>query len=403
MDNNAGRNVRRLRRARGMSLDVLAGRAGMSKSFLSRLERGERQLDRRSTLDALATALDCSIADIIGQPFPAHGPAQVTAHASVPALRRVLHSASLGYVDPAVPVTSIGSLRERAIQLWTARRACDHVTVAQALPGLLADLHVHAVRGPETVPALLLLVEVNSAATFALRSLGYADLAWTAAEQCHAAAVTLNHDVAIAFADFTRAQASSLNGYDAALHLATSAADALRPRLGPDPEDQRVYGTLLLTAAWAAASAHRIDRVQPYVDEAIQVAERTGDSDPAGDRWQTYFGPSNTGIWRMSIAVEGGDGGAVTELARDVDLSVIDTKSRQAAYWTELGRGLAQEPGGEDEAAAALLRADRTAPVRTRHNHYVRAAVDTMLERSTRRAVGTNLRTLANRLELARS
>jgi transcriptional regulator with XRE-family HTH domain len=40
-----GVNLRRLRLSQGMSLDVLAGRSGVSKSFLSRVERGERQLE----------------------------------------------------------------------------------------------------------------------------------------------------------------------------------------------------------------------------------------------------------------------------------------------------------------------------------------------------------------------
>lgn len=395
-----GANLRRIRKSQGMSLDVLAGTSGLSKSFLSRVERGERHLDRRSHLDALATALQCGIADLVGQPFPAVGRTADAAHAAVPALRRVLHATAIGYVDPAAPALPLAELAERAKALWDMRRRCDYAGVAQTLPNLLETLHVHVARGDDQAGALRLVVEVASAAAFSLRALGYADLAWTAAEQCNAAAVTLNDPFAIGFAAFTRAQASSLGpGFEGALRLAEGAADDLRPRLNGNADDERVYGTLLLTAAWAAAATRNYDLVSTYVTEAAQVGARTGDSAPAGDPWQTYFGPSNSGIWQMSIAVESGEGGKVTELAESVDLSAIDSKSRHASYWTELGRGLAQEPGRESEAAEALLRADDVAPQRTRSNPLVRATVDNMLDRATQRAAGRQLSKLAGRMD----
>jgi hypothetical protein len=43
-----GRRLRQIRRARGKSLRVVAGLAGMSKSHLDRIERGERALDSRA-------------------------------------------------------------------------------------------------------------------------------------------------------------------------------------------------------------------------------------------------------------------------------------------------------------------------------------------------------------------
>lgn len=328
-----GANLRRLRRSRGLSLDVVAGRAGLSKGFISRAERGERSIDRRSHLDALSRALECSIADILGQPFPSIGRTQELAHAQVPALRRVLHASSLGYDDAAAPVRGIDELAQAAADVWQARRLCDYPMVARILPGLLEGLHRHARRGPDTASALRLLVEATSAATFSLRALGYADLAWTAAEQCHAAAIELGDPVAVGFADFTRAQATSLGpGFAGSLALAEGAADALRQHMGNDPEDQRVYGQLLLTAAWAAGVSRHFDRVTAYVNEAMALGERIGDAAPEGDRWQTYFGPSNTGIWRMTIAVESGEGGRVAELKDVVHLEAIDSKSRRAAF-----------------------------------------------------------------------
>lgn len=52
-----GRRVRQIRRSRGKSLVVVAGLAGISKSQLSRIERGETALERRSDIVAIANAL----------------------------------------------------------------------------------------------------------------------------------------------------------------------------------------------------------------------------------------------------------------------------------------------------------------------------------------------------------
>ena len=49
-----GRRLRQLRHSRGKSLTMVAGLAGISKSYLSLLERGERALDRRSVIAAVS-------------------------------------------------------------------------------------------------------------------------------------------------------------------------------------------------------------------------------------------------------------------------------------------------------------------------------------------------------------
>jgi transcriptional regulator with XRE-family HTH domain len=53
-DAGIGRRLRQIRLWRGLSLRVAADLAGLSASHLSRIERGERPVDRRSTLEAYA-------------------------------------------------------------------------------------------------------------------------------------------------------------------------------------------------------------------------------------------------------------------------------------------------------------------------------------------------------------
>ena len=63
-----GARLRTLRRWRGKSQVELAGLAGLSPSFLSMVETGQRPLDRRSHIAALANALKVSETDLVGGP-----------------------------------------------------------------------------------------------------------------------------------------------------------------------------------------------------------------------------------------------------------------------------------------------------------------------------------------------
>lgn len=64
-----GARVRTIRRRRGLSLDVAAGLAGVSKAYLSMLKNGQRRFERRGLLEDIAHALGCSVADLTGQPY----------------------------------------------------------------------------------------------------------------------------------------------------------------------------------------------------------------------------------------------------------------------------------------------------------------------------------------------
>src|SRR5690606_29144207 len=79
-----------LRKWRGLTLTVLADRAGVSKSFLSMAERGERALDRRSHIAALATVLQVSEAELVGGPHLTKDPVQSEPHSYIPPLRAAL-------------------------------------------------------------------------------------------------------------------------------------------------------------------------------------------------------------------------------------------------------------------------------------------------------------------------
>ncbi|HKR48611.1 MAG TPA: helix-turn-helix transcriptional regulator [Pseudonocardiaceae bacterium] len=71
-----GRRLRLIRHSRREGLRVIAGLAGMSKSKLSLIERGERALDSRSDIVALANALQISPSELVRLPVLAPGNGQ---------------------------------------------------------------------------------------------------------------------------------------------------------------------------------------------------------------------------------------------------------------------------------------------------------------------------------------
>ena len=82
-----GQRLREIRYWRGKSLRVVAELAGISESYLSRLERGERQVDRRSLLEALAAALEVAPGELSGAGELTSAEGMGEAYAAVVALR----------------------------------------------------------------------------------------------------------------------------------------------------------------------------------------------------------------------------------------------------------------------------------------------------------------------------
>lgn len=65
---SVGERVAFYRRRRGLSQRILANLVGRSEDWLSKVERGERDLRRLDVLSELATALRVTVGDLLGQP-----------------------------------------------------------------------------------------------------------------------------------------------------------------------------------------------------------------------------------------------------------------------------------------------------------------------------------------------
>ncbi|MGH3922013.1 MAG: helix-turn-helix domain-containing protein [Gammaproteobacteria bacterium] len=102
-----GERLRRIRRSRGKSQAVIAGLAGISTSHLSRLESGERALDRRSLIVAVANALQVAPSELTQLPMPLPGNGDVDT--AVDAVRYAMMAVTHG--RPGGPASVVAAAR----------------------------------------------------------------------------------------------------------------------------------------------------------------------------------------------------------------------------------------------------------------------------------------------------
>jgi transcriptional regulator with XRE-family HTH domain len=154
-----GARLRHIRNSRKKSLVVIAGLAGISKSHLSRIERGERALDSRSETVALANALQIAPSKLTSLPVPA--PGDGSTDAAVNAVLLALIAASRDRLhDQVVP---LDVLQRRVRQIRETRRQCGFGAVGERLPGLIGDIHssIGAGREVKTLVELAVIVHVR--------------------------------------------------------------------------------------------------------------------------------------------------------------------------------------------------------------------------------------------------
>lgn len=396
-----GRRIREIRVWREMSLKAVADLAGISEGYLSRIERGERGVHRRSLLEALATALRVAPSELAEQVFPPMVADPVTgeAQAAVIALEAALSDLELGVSNGATPRpwTAVAADMERLNN--QLRPMGDYAAQGVMLPGLLHELHALYGTDPKyRTDTLQALMDCYHAAGILLKNLGVQGLPTLAAFHAQRVAEELEDPAWLGLAAWLRAYTLGGKTRPRMLELSVQAADTLRSHLD-DPRAQQVYGALHLNAALAAAAMRRADDATDHLHEAGAIADRvSADGHGFGG---LYFGPDNVGIWRLSIAVELGESGRVREIARGVHPARVPSAVRQAMYWADLGRGMAQDRASREDAVAALLRAEKTAPQRIRANPFVREAVGDLMRRAQRQAVGRELRGMAYRMGLA--
>jgi transcriptional regulator with XRE-family HTH domain len=397
-----GARLRTLRRWRGKTQAELAGLAGLSPSFISMVETGQRPLDRRSHIAALASALKVSETDLVGGPHLSADRQQSDPHMIIPALRVAILSNTLTspITEQAGPLTDLAG--EVAGEVRPACRDANYLRAGELLPSLIDELHVHIAQPADEAAlrlALETLVDACVAAEETANVLGYTDLAHAAAARALEAAAILGDPVQQGKAAWAHVMALPRDGMpERKLAVAERAAHQLEPHVR-DALGVQVLGMLTLTASMAAAVVYQATAAGAWLDEAGALAGRVPDTPMVN--WQ-LFSTTNVGIWRVQVGCERGLAGAsMLELAGQVDVSRVGAHSqRRAAFLADTGRGLARDPRTRREAVQWLLQAESAAPQWIRNNPAARESVAYLLDRATTAAGGRELRGMAARMDV---
>lgn len=400
-DRAIGARVRVVRRRRGLSVETAAGLAGIDKSFLSRLERGERAFVRRGLLENLAAALGCSVADLTGQPYLSTDRATQAAQAAIPEVAAALHDCTLGDV-PDVPARPVDELVTAAAVALAYTDQVELHRAGDGLGALLTELHVHAVTGDGDTRRIALgaLVEACIAARALAGTVGHVDLAVAAARRGYDAARALERPDLVGFLAMGRTMTLGRVG---ARHRALRVAGEVLAELptGPVGDDTRVAearGMLHLSAALISMRGGAIGEAETHLAEARALADAVGERNTL----RFHFGRANVAAWDLAVAVENGTGpdAAARFGAAGIDPGSFHSRDREASVHLDLARAWAQADGDRDDAVVrALDRADRLAPIRVRSDAIARDLVVDLHRRARRRR--WELDSLRNRLGVA--
>ena len=385
-----GQTLRQIRRARGKSLATIAGLAGISTSYLSRLESGDRALDRRSLIVALANALEVAPSEITQTAITTAG--ELEEDRSLNAVRLALLSISMG--QPGGQVVPLEVLGQRVTRILTVQRDCDYALVGAELPALIRDLHTTLGAGREGRDLLRLVVITHIQGTQAwLGDIGASlDLAWHAVTLAQHAAERLDEPLYGAVTAFgTAFGLIGAGGFDLAARTLTSADPGTETS-----EGMQVSGMLTLTSSLVMAAQGNGGERYAALDHAADLAVRTGD----GNAMWFGFGPSNVGVWRMSVALEAGEHAEAAKIAETVNPEALPSPTRVSAYYREYGRALARLPKQRDAAVMMLRRAELISPARIHRHPFMRSVLAELLAKAKRDSVGRELRGMAYRAGL---
>ena len=303
-DRYVGRQVRAIRARRGISQQVLADRAGLSRGAIAKYENGERPIDSRRTLLALASALGVTIGDLTGHEQEKLDPATVGFHFAVPEIETVLWAR--GNVTDSRPTRSLDELAALTRKATKLRRNCDYATLGPMLAPMLADSyrHVRDADSGQTERAWDVLGTFAYGIASALRARGYHALAWSAAQESERAAAHVGAAAPLAAAAFIQGQIllSRPGALPAALATTVGTAEKIAPDVRTVGEIE-TYGMLHLQGSIVAATMG--NDPDPHLAEAAEQAGRLATAGPnTSVARNESFGPANVALWRMSAAME---------------------------------------------------------------------------------------------------
>ena len=292
----------------------------------------------------------------------------------------------------------IDALRRRVNGAWQLRQRSRYIELGRLLPGLLADAQLASTQlaGDDQAQALSATAHAYNTTSSVLRKLGDNDLALIAADRAVQAARTVDDPLLLAASAYRLANVFLPTGrLVEAKEVALSAAAGLDGRPDASSAQLAMWGSLLLTAALAAARQGDTSEAWELLGEGKTAAHRLG-AEHAD--LNTIFGPTSLAISGVQMAAELEDGRDVLRRAERVDPMRLPAHliERRSHFLIDVARGHAYR-ADDATAVATLLEVERMAPEEVRYNALAGELVTTLLTRE-RRAATPELRALSARL-----
>jgi transcriptional regulator with XRE-family HTH domain len=413
-DQPVGRRVAYWRKRRGMSQQFFADRLGKSKSWVDKVERGVRRLDRFSTIAEIAEELGIDVQALTGRD-PVRRPESVNCidQVEVAEIRAALERydrISAFHVTAAVS-PPLSELRKSVDHAWMTFQRSRYGVLARRLPQLIRDAQAadtataDAARSESTDrargEAAYLLAEVYQIASSTLRKMGEHDLAWLAADRATMVCQHAGDELLAALATARVAGAlAALGRMRPALEISVNTANQIAPREGLDATPQRlsVYGMVLLQGAMAAARLGDSATVRDLLAAAEEAAKQVG-----GDEnfYWTSFGPTNVAFHRVAAEVELGDGARALQASDEIDPLELSAMlpERRASHLLDVARAYAQV-GDLPRASETMVEADRLAPSEVRCRPVAHELASDLVRR-TKGALAPGMLELVDHMGLA--
>ncbi|MGH8901214.1 MAG: helix-turn-helix domain-containing protein [Egibacteraceae bacterium] len=387
-----GERIAYYRRRRGLTQEVLSGRVGRSAVWLSKIERGERTLDKISLLLALARVLEVEPGDLIGGlELPPNGGTPHDHPQGIPAIRRAV----VGTRPPDIEPPIAAQLRRDFECAATLGANGSLEKLGSVLPDLLLASRAAVAEG---VPgAWWCLAGAYREAGGWARATGDMELALIAADRAVTAAERSGDELLVGAAERQVVNAlMRLGRFDEAGSVYSDAVDALAPTHTTPRAGWSIWGVLHLQQSVVAVPAGDVAEAWRVLRDARVAAEHVG----AGhnDYWEA-FGPAWVTAHEIWVALDSGDAVEALRIADTFDVEELPTPERRARVLLSVAHAHALR---RDDAAAVaiLLEAERHAPEVVRHQALAHEIVRTLLHRE-RRSRTPELRGLAQRLGIA--
>lgn len=371
----------------------LAERAGVSIDLVRKLEQGARNTASVASLHKLALALDVNLADLVGRArLPEQDPAE-----GVTALRHAVSGVDdlLGEPPSADPLLVIDVNRELTY-LWGAYWSGRYENLTALLPPVLGSLRasVAASTGQDRPRAFEGLAQGYWVAGCCLVHLRQSDAGFIAVRHALEAADKGNDPLLSAtLCGALSWQLLVAGRFGESEALAVRSAERIEPRGEVPLPHQSVYGSLVITAATAAARSQKGDRARDFLTESAQVADQMG-----ADRsdYNSPFGPSQVAMQSVDVGVQIGEYGQALKAAKTMpDQGAALPLAAQARHLTD--RAIAHTKLGQYDKATALVQtAEQMAPNWAKHQTSIKSVIRDLLH--TPRSSSTSLRALAGRL-----